>query len=80
MKFSARFFDGTRATAHEVSVTLNEEGLSFEAQDKHYAYPKNQYTIQSAVSEASRVIELEDGGRLEVQYPSNELSLYALSK
>ena len=48
MKFSARFFDGTRATAHEVSVTLNEEELSFEAQDKHYAYRKNQYTIQTA--------------------------------
>ncbi len=80
MKFSARFFDGTRATAHEVSVTLNEEGLSFEAQDKHYAYRKNQYTIQTAVAEASRVIELEDGGRLEVQHPSNEFTSFSNSK
>ncbi len=80
MNFSARYFDGQRATAHEVSVTLNEEGLSFDSFDKHYAYRMNQYTIQTAVAEASRVIELEDGGRLEVQHLSNELSLYASGK
>jgi hypothetical protein len=40
MKFSARYFDGQRATAHDVSVNLNEEGLSFQFQDKHFVYKK----------------------------------------
>ena len=66
MKFSARYFDGQRATAHEVTVTLWEGEISFQLQDTHLVYKKNQYFIQSALAEVTRIIELEDGGRLEV--------------
>jgi predicted Zn-dependent protease len=72
MKFSARYFDGQRATAHEVSVTLIENALSFQLHDKHFVYKKNQYVIQTALAEATRIIELEDGGRLEVADPSGQ--------
>ena len=45
MKFSARYFDGQRATAHEVSVTLIEDALSFQLQDKHFVYKKKSIRI-----------------------------------
>jgi len=80
MKFSARYFDGQRATAHEVSVTLIEDALSFQFQDKYFVYKKNQYDIQNAVAGAARVIELQDGGRLEVLNPSGEFTQYTSSK
>ena len=77
MKFSARYFDGQRATAHEVSVTLIEDALSFQLQDKHFVYKKNQYASQTALAEATRIIELEDGGRLEVADPSGQFRRHA---
>ncbi len=76
MKFSARYFDGQRATAHEVSVTLIEDVLSFQFQEKYFLYKKNQYDIQTALSETTRIIELEDGGRLEVVDPSGQFRLH----
>jgi predicted Zn-dependent protease len=80
MKFSARYFDGQRATAHEVSLTLNENEISFQLQDKHFVYKKNQYDIQTALVEVTRIIELEDGGRLEVADPSDQFSHHASTR
>jgi predicted Zn-dependent protease len=80
MKFSARYFDGQRATAHEVTVTLWEGEISFQLQDKHFVYKKNQYDIQTALAEVTRIIELEDGGRLEVADPSSEFTQYTSRK
>ena len=77
MKFSARYFDGQRATAHEVTVTLQEGDISFQIQDTHLLYKKNQYEIQTAIAEVTRIIELEDGGRLEVADPSGQFSHHA---
>ena len=77
MKFSARYFDGQRATAHEVSVTLIEDALSFQLQDKHFLYKKNQYVLQTALAEATRIFELDDGGRLEVADPSGQFRQHA---
>lgn len=74
MKFSARYFDGQRATAHEVSVTLIEDAISFYFQDKHFVYKKNQYVIQTALAETTRIIELDDGGRLEVADTSGQFN------
>ena len=72
MKFSARYFDGQRATSHEVTVTLREGEISFQLQDTHLVYKKNQYEIQTTLAEVTRIIELEDGGRLEVADPSGQ--------
>ena len=74
MKFSARYFDGQRATAHEVTVTLWEGEISFQFQDTHLGYKKNQYAIQTTLAEVTRIIELEDGGRLEVADPSGQFT------
>ena len=77
MKFSARYFDGQRATAHEVTVALWEGEISFQLQDTLFVYKKNQYVLHTALAEASRIIELEDGGRLEVADPSGEFRQHA---
>ncbi len=76
MNFSARYFDGQRATAHEVSVTLIEDAISFQFQDKYFVYKKNQYALQTALAEVTRIIELDDGGRLEVVDPSGQFNQY----
>ena len=68
MKFLANYYDGLRSTATEVEVTLDHNVLRFQIGVNNLEFTGPAFSIQPALGKASRIIELNNGGRLEFEH------------
>lgn len=65
--FNARYYDGQRATAHPVSVALTSEQLLISHTSLSRSYPIQACTLQAALGDGMRIIDLPDHARLETE-------------
>ena len=68
MKFDARYYDGLHSSATRVEVKLEHNQLSFQAGGDHLEFTGPAFTIQPPLGKTGRVIELNNGGRLEFDH------------
>ena len=68
MKFLANYYDGLRSTATEVEVALEHNVLRFQIGVNNLEFTGPAFSIQPALGKANRIIELNNGGRLEFEH------------
>ena len=74
MKFLAKYYDGVRSSANEVEVVIEHNLLSFQTGADNLKFAGPAFIIQPALGKASRIIELNNGGRLEFDHLPGELA------